>query len=95
MEFFSNLINDKESALQWLNYNSLKANPDKFQFIVLGKVALNMYISKTNNIVIKSTASAVLLCVTIDNKLKFTEHIEMLPQTASCKLNALRRTKNI
>ena len=33
---FANLINDMENIHEWFVYNSMRANPDKFQFIILG-----------------------------------------------------------
>ena len=33
---FSNLIQDIQNAYEWFVYNSMKANLDKFQFIILG-----------------------------------------------------------
>ena len=78
--------------MEWFVYNSLKANPDKFQFIVLGKTGSNGSFSlKINDIKIESTPTVLLLGITIDNKLKFTEHIQKLVQNAYYKLYALRR----
>ena len=35
-KIFSNLIQGMENKCEWFVYNSMKANPDKFQFIILG-----------------------------------------------------------
>ena len=37
---FSNLIQDMENVYEWFVYNSIKANPNKFQFIILGNTGL-------------------------------------------------------
>ena len=33
---FSELIQDVQSVYEWFVYNSMRVNPDKFQFIILG-----------------------------------------------------------
>ena len=33
---FNNLYHDLNNVLDWFKFDSLKANPDKFQFMVLG-----------------------------------------------------------
>lgn len=40
-ENFANLTLDREKITEWFVYNSLNANPDKFQFIVLSKTESN------------------------------------------------------
>ena len=56
---FSNLIYDIESIHEWFVYNFMKANPDKFQFVILGNtdshalqtndIPAGNYIFKVNN----------------------------------------------
>ena len=41
------------------------------------------------NLTIKSSYAEVLLRVTIDSKLSFSEHVKHLCATANCKLNTL------
>ena len=38
----SNLKYDMTNILNWFRYNSMKANPDKFQFMILGQVMTNV-----------------------------------------------------
>ena len=49
----SNLINNMENRYEWFAYHSMKANPDKFRFIILGNTALLTL--QINDITIKST----------------------------------------
>ena len=56
-----------------LVYNSLKVNPDKFQFIILGNAGSDTL--QICNITIKSVSSVTLLDITIDSKLNFKEYI--------------------
>ena len=83
----SNLKYDMTTILNWLRYNSMKANPDKFQFMI--------FILKTNAIEIRNTTEVELLGLTIDHKLKFDAHIDKLCKTARFKLHALRTIRKL
>ena len=55
MELFSileNLKHDMKTTLKWFRIKSLKANPRKFQFMILGKKQSNKVKLKINSIVI-------------------------------------------
>ena len=54
----------------------MKANPDKFQFMILGPCDDKCFILKINAIEIRNTSEVELLGLTIDHKLKFDAHIE-------------------
>ena len=79
MELFSileNLKHDMKTTLKWFRINSLKANPRKFQFMILGKKQSNKVKLKINSIVIIIGIDTVeLLGITIGNKQTFNEHI--------------------
>ena len=76
--------------LAWFNINSLKANPGKFHFMVLGAKEADSLI--LNIVQLKENSTEVtLLGVKIDKQLKFTSHIEELCRKATYKLHALRR----
>ena len=51
----------------------MKANPDKFQFIIPGNTGSHTL--KIGDIAIKSASYVTLLGITIDSKLNFKEHI--------------------
>ena len=46
----SNLKYDMTNILNWFRYNSMKANPDKFQFMILGTSDDKCFILKINSI---------------------------------------------
>ena len=71
----------------------MKPNPKKFQFMVLGKSTRQSIILNNNNIKIRESSSVVLLGLTIDNRLTFKDHINILLRRASFKLHVLRRIR--
>ena len=90
---FKNLKHDMVNVLKWFKVNSMKASPQKFQFIILGKSTRQTIILNTNNIKIRESQNVELLGLTIDNRLTFKDHIKMLCRRASYKLHALRRIR--
>ena len=88
-EIKENLVSGTKSILNWFRLNSLKANPGKFQFMILGNTSHHRHILKINSM--KAGASdEALLGITIDKKLTFKQHIENLCWKAQYKLHALR-----
>ena len=81
------------NILNWFRYNSMKANPDKFQFMILGPSDDKCFILKINAIEIRNTSEVELLGLTIDHKLKFDAHIDKLCKTTRRKLHVLRRIR--
>ena len=71
----------------------MKANPNKFQFMILGKGTRQTVILNINNIRIREPQNVELLGLTIDNRLSFKDHISMLCCRANYKLHALRRIR--
>ena len=88
-----NLKHDMGNVLKWFKVNSMKANPKKFQFMILGKSTRQTIILNINNIKIRESQNVELLGLTIDNRLTFKDHINMLCRRASYKLHALRRIR--
>ena len=78
-----NLKHDMKILLKWFRINSLKANPGKFQFMILGKKKRNSVKLIINPTEIQETKKIVLLGITIDNLLTFNEHIDNLCRTAN------------
>ena len=93
LRVFKNLQFDVKNTLKWFKVNSLKANPEKFQFMVLGSKKNKSYILDIDGIKITDTHEVKLLGVTIDKELKFDKHIENLCKNATYKLHALRRLR--
>ena len=64
---FTNLIQNRKNAYEWFIYNSMKANPGKCQFIILGNT--DSHTLKTGDIFTKSVLFVTLLGIIIDSKL--------------------------
>ena len=92
-EIKENLVSDTKSILNWFRLNSLKANPGKFQFMILGDKSYHKHILKINSIKVETSDDISLLGITIDKKLTFKQHIENLCRKAQYKLHALRRIR--
>ena len=89
------LEHDLIKTLQWFKVNSLVANPEKFQFMILGanhKVNLCLEINGKR---ILSKTEIVLLGVTIDSKLNLNKHVEAICKSANIKINALMRLRSM
>ena len=65
----SNLEHDMKNLLYWFKINSIKANPGKFQFMVLGKKNRLKYSLKIGSITVKESEEVELLRITIDKTL--------------------------
>ena len=78
-----NLKHDMINVLKWFKVNSMKANPKKFQFMILGKSKRQTIILNINNIKIRESQNIELLGLTIDNRLTFKDHINMLCRIAN------------
>ena len=77
---FSNLKYDLENVLSWFQANSLKANPSKFQFLILGDKQNTSLVLNINGEKIDNSREIELPGIIIDNQLKFKKHIENLLQ---------------
>ena len=75
---FSNLKCDLRNVLDWFKINSMKANPGKFQFMVLEVKNIVHFTINVNAKIIPCSNEVKLLGITIDNELKFKKHIEDL-----------------
>ena len=77
--------------IKWFSINQMKANPEKFQAIAVGKKTkdINVTFNLEGN-QIKCESEVKLSGVTIDSKLKFNEHISNICKKASRQLNVLK-----
>ena len=71
----------------------LKANPHKFQFMVLRASKNKSFSVNVRGINIPSKNEVILLAITTDHEFKFNKHIELLCKRASFKLPAFRRIR--
>ena len=89
-----NLQTDFINISSWFEKNSMVLNSDKCHFMLLGSTN-NTIDFRCGNTVLKVCKQAKILGITIDNKLKFSTHIDHICKTASQKLNALHRVSGV
>ena len=68
----NHLENEAKSLLQWLQNNAFKVNPEKSNLL------LNNTYAFIDGHEIKNSNVVILLRISIDNELKFTEHVSKL-----------------
>ena len=71
----------------------MKANPDKFKFIIIGNKG--SHILQVGDITTKSVSSVTLLGITIGSKLSFKEHVNDIIKKAYYKLYVLKRLRKL
>ena len=84
-----------KNFLYWFKINSIKANPGKFQFMILGKKNRLKHSLKIGCITVREPDEVELLEITIDKALNFKKHIKnlfSLPST-SFMFHALRQIR--
>ncbi len=86
-----NLEADAKKLLSWVQYNGLKANPDKFHMLLSHEENLSMNVGGFD---IPNTSSQKPLGVTIDSKMTFKIHVTKICSKASQKLHGLSRVSN-
>ena len=88
----SKLETDSKILLEWVCNNHLKANPDKFHLLLSdSNPNFSVHVDQYQ---ISNSSSEKLLGITIDNNLKFNDHVAGLCKKASQKLHALARISN-
>ena len=92
-KIFTNLEYDLNNLFEWFKVNSLKANPSKFQFMVMGRDVPNNLSININGTPIEASSTVVLLGVTIDKQLRFRAHVDNICRNAKYKIYALQRIR--
>ena len=88
------LIRTRKNILKWFRLNSLKANPGKFQFMILGDKICYKHILKINSTCVQSSDDVTLLGLMIEKNLSFKNiYIDDLVRKTQYKLHALRRIR--
>ena len=77
-----NLKHDASKLLYWFKISSIKANPEKFQFMVLSQKSYQPQKLSVNNFTIDESDEVELLGLTIDKKLNFSKHTDKLCRNA-------------
>ena len=90
-----NLERAAVKATDWFRCNSMVANPEKFQAIVIDPKTRNTsdtpYTFVFRDITISTKSEVTILGVHVDNKLNFNSHIKMICTKAARQLNVLKR----
>ena len=85
-----NLTHDASKLLHWFKTNSMKANPENSQLMILGKKSYQPQKLFVNFFTIDESDEVELLGLTFDKDLNFSKHIDKLCRNAPYKLHALR-----
>ena len=88
-----NLIFDTKIILNWFRLNSLKANPVKFQFMILEDKYHHKQILKINSVKVEANDDVLLLGITCNKILTLKQHIESLYWKKQYKLHVLRHIR--
>ena len=67
-----------EKRIEMVYVNSLKANPGKFQFMILSDKTCYKHILKINSTCVQSIDDVTLLGATINKNLNFKKHVDNL-----------------
>ena len=87
-----NLEQESESAVGWFKQNEMIVNAAKFQATILNKKESEAKYKLTiDNHDIESAKSVKLLDITIDDRLRFDQHISNFCSKTAMQLNALGR----
>ena len=78
-----NLVSDTKSILNWFRLNSLKTNPGKFLFMILGDKSHHKYELKINSIKFEASGDVLLLGITIDKKLTLNNILKIFVEERS------------
>lgn len=93
-EGISKLNEDLTRIYEWLNVNKLKLNVSKTKWMILSKSELNNINSiKINNEEIERVKVFKYLGITIDENLKFNEHLTVIKKKISSKTYLLSRIR--
>ena len=93
-EVESAIKSDLELVDKWYDENSLKRNNSKYQAVVMGKSDVTLDF-KCENSHIPVTKEFEMLGITIDNKLKFDNHVAKICRKVSQQIAVLKRMKKM
>ena len=77
-------------AIKWFSHNYLKLNAEKCEFLITGHYFEHLWLNVGETQVWEKN-QVKLLGITIDNELKFDDHITKICRKANSKLSALSR----
>lgn len=82
-------------AIRWFDINKMKANPSKFQSLILNKSKHNTFFFNIQGSNITPDPSVKLLGVYFDDDLSFSTHVNELCKKVGKQINALRRVSKL
>ena len=82
-------------SIKWFSQNHMKANPDKFQFMLMGRNKCHNFTLDIAGVSIQAVNSIKLLGVSIDNRLDFGLHIDGIIVRCSKQIGALCRLSHV
>ena len=94
----SHLQSDAEASLNWFSSNQMKANPDKFQFMVGDRRRVkeaNEPCLKIGNAVLHSEEKVKLLGIEIDKNVNFKDQVTAVCKKAGPQLSVLKRLSHM
>ena len=81
-----------DHSLNWFKANNMKANPQKFQCMLLSRSNVVNDISFTfYDTILKPQSEVKMLGVVLDNKLSFRSHVQTLCKKIASKINSMYR----
>ena len=86
--------NELTTIVNWYAINGLKANPEKFQAMILEKKTYDFHF-KIGNVEIDKETSINLLGVNLDNKLNFSKHISNICARVHNQIQVIKRFRHI
>jgi len=91
----ANLTVSAELASNWYSSNFLKGNYEKYRTLTLGRKCDNTLKVIIDDVEVQSTECLKLLGVSIDNDLRFDEHINTICTKSSQRVGVLMRLRNL
>ena len=86
----ANLESDAASAILWYDANYMKSNQTKCHFMIVSNSPEQLWIQIGEQIIWESKQEK-LLGLTVDKKLLFDKHVQIICNKASAKVTALSR----
>ena len=90
-DFKTLLLLDFEMVNNWFYVNFMILNPEKSNYMCLGKHLDDNDVLNFNNLIIKSSKEVQILGIKIDKNLNFSNHIKSICRKAGQKLSTLVR----
>ena len=85
---------DAKKAVHWFNQNGMKANPEKFQVMFMGKNVPKRFKICIYDINIESSENIEILGIILDTRLKFDLMVRQICRKVSCQINVLQRLRS-